>query len=102
MKHLLFNKNINLVFDFLSVGYRDEISQQRKRGRVSAWYSQCGSSRFETRFNSCLDLPFNCSELNSSTMLVNSQMVCLLPFGVLKNTHSTPSYTGYILIFVNI
>ena len=53
-----------------------------KKGSVPEWSSGPG---FESRSDHYLDLFLGSPELKSSATLVNSQLVCLRPVGILKN-----------------
>ena len=58
----------------------------RQRGRVvSVSDSQSGGPGFESRSGHFLDLFLGTPEFKSSATLVNSQLVCLRPVGILNN-----------------
>ena len=59
---------------------------RKQRGRVvSVSNSQSRGLGFESRSDHYLDLIFGRPEFKSTVTLVNSQMVCLWPVGILNN-----------------
>ena len=77
--------------DDTTVFVRDQASvsnliKTRQRGRVvSVSDSQSGGPGFESRSGHFLDLFLGTPEFKSSATLVNSQLICLLPVGILNN-----------------
>ena len=66
---------------------------QRQRGRVvSMSDSQSGGPGFESRSDHFLDLFLGTPEFKSSAALVNSQLVCLRPVGILNNVMFNLNY----------
>ena len=65
-----------------------EGGRHRKRQRdrvVSVSDSQSSGPGFESRSDYYLDLFLGCPEFKPSATLVNSQLVCLRPVGILNN-----------------
>ena len=59
---------------------------------VSVSDSQSGGPEFESRSDHYLDLFLGSPEFKSSATLVNSQLVCLQPVGILNNVIFSLNY----------
>ena len=59
---------------------------------VSESDSQCSGPGFESHTDHCLDLFLGSPELKSSATLVNSQLVCLRPVGILNDVTFSLNY----------
>ena len=65
-----------------------DVCVKRQHGQViSASDSQSSGPGFEFRFRHLLDLFLGSPECKSSATLVNSQLVCLWPVGILNNDY---------------
>ena len=61
-----------------------------------ALYLQSGGPEFKSCFGNYLDLFLGGPVFNSSATLVNGQLVCLLPFGILEHVMF---YLKYLFLF---